>query len=65
MAAQGTETDSDYALTNKRRVVQFVQGWSKTILDAFWEDKTIIGFLEVSYIGYNEEDRHWSRRGGV
>ena len=47
VAAQGTESDCDYALTNKRRVVQFVQNWSRIIQDAFWEDKTIIGFLEV------------------
>lgn len=51
MAGQGPEGDSvDYALTNKRRVVQFVQEWWRTIGTAFWEDRTIGGFLEVPKI---------------
>ncbi len=40
----------EYALANKRRVVQFVEEWCKTIDRAFWEDKTINAFLEVGAI---------------
>ena len=47
VTAQGGELE-DYALCNKRQVVQFVQEWCRTVNDAFWEDKTISAFLEVS-----------------
>lgn len=43
--------DSDiqeHAVTNKRQVIQFVWGWCQTIGEAFWEDKTILAFLEVN-----------------
>jgi len=43
-----SETDADiaeYALVNKRRVIQFVWQWCSTIGDAFWEDKTTQAFL--------------------
>ena len=49
VSAQINDHEGDYALINKRRVVKFVDSWSLTINDAFWEDKTIIAFLEVSW----------------
>lgn len=48
VGAQGSENESeDYAMANKKQVVHFVQEWYRTIGDAFWEDKSIKGFLEV------------------
>jgi len=46
-----TESEADvaeFAIVNKRRVIQFVWQWCSTIEDAFWEDKTIQAFLGVS-----------------
>jgi len=50
-----TSTESDtaadaaeFALVNKRRVIQFVWLWCSIIDDAFWEDMTIQAFLGVS-----------------
>ncbi len=47
VTSQQEQDSGEYALTNKRRVVQFVEEWCRTIKDAFWEDKTINAFLEV------------------
>jgi len=51
-----TESDADvaeFALVNKRRVIQFVWQWCSTVEDAFWEDKTIQAFLGVSAALYD------------
>ncbi|KAK2144439.1 hypothetical protein LSH36_757g01001 [Paralvinella palmiformis] len=36
----------EYTLVDKKRVIQFVQEWAKTVTTAFWEDKTIQAFLQ-------------------
>ena len=41
--------EDEYSLTNKRKVVVFVEEWCRVIGEAFWEDPTIKAFLEVSY----------------
>ena len=46
--SQAGGEQSAHALTSKRRVSQFVQLWSKIVQDAFWEDKTITDFTQVS-----------------
>ena len=40
--------EDEYSLTNKRKVVVFVEEWCRVIGEAFWEDPTIKAFLEVS-----------------
>jgi len=48
MSSQDTKKISDeYTLVDKKRVIQFVQEWAKTVTTAFWEDKTIQAFLQV------------------
>ncbi|CAH1788290.1 unnamed protein product [Owenia fusiformis] len=50
-AEAGTTQDSEqdsgyYGLINKRRVIHFVENWVGVICDAFYEDSTIVAFLE-------------------
>jgi len=47
-SSEGEADVAEFALVNKRRVIQFVWKWCSTIEDAFWEDKTIQAFLGVS-----------------
>ena len=44
---QGDES-GDYSLASKKQVVLFVQEWSRTVGDAFWEDDDVHVFLEVN-----------------
>ncbi|XP_030641984.1 rap guanine nucleotide exchange factor 4 isoform X2 [Chanos chanos] len=55
-ASQGSEQERlDYALSNKRRVVQLVLQWAAVYGDLLQEEQTTLAFLEAFYLSVSED----------